>query len=313
MKKTCGLIFCVFISSLSNISFAGNVTSDILYDKAGQKITSSDSKAFIKFEERDEGNTSYFFDYFAGNPAIVHDNDSLDSYSLYSVVEKKQNGFEINCAYVDLKSGSNGVVSKDGRCGLTMKFPNGSSLTGEEGDIVVNDIVNENNKINTSYFTGDKTKYLPIMMFQNNERYVYKLYKNKDDLSNGVFNIVSCENDGSGCVSYDESTWVVVTNKPNPEVNFKILKKSDDGSTFKNSVPMDSDEANSSMPPFEISSTKAFMLPSTGKKLKSYLLKGDKITLLAMGDDNICAVRFINNKNKAIDGNVSCEDLGAFK
>lgn len=313
MRNLSIFVFFILISLLNNISFAVNLIPDIVYEKETQKIIAGDNNAILRFKERDEGNTSFFFDYFANKPSIVHDNNSLDSYSVYSTIEKKQNYFEINCIYIDLKSGSNGVYSKDGRCGLAMKFPNGASLTGMEGDVVANEIIEKNNKINTSYLINGKVKYLPIIIFQNNERYVYKLYKSKDDLLNGRFNIVSCKNNENNCEFYDKNTWVIVKDKISLGIEFKSIDNSNGRAVFKSSIPSDSGKNNSDTPPFEIRVAKAFLLTAEGKKSNSYLLKGDKITLLSIINDNICLIRYINKKNKIIDANVLCQDLDIFK
>lgn len=63
--------------------------------------------------------------------------------------------------------------------------------------------------------------------------------------------------------------------------------------------------------PFEVKSSRAYFQASTWEKMKSYLVKGDKITLLNLGEDR-CLIEYTNTKNKVIDGYISCQDLNIF-
>lgn len=306
------LIFNALIVS-SSIAFAtADISTKLSYSKSEQKIKSNDKNSFLYFKERDEGNASYFFEYFGVHPSIVHDNNSLDTYSTYLVMEKTQDGFGANCLYADLKSGSNGIMAKSGRCGLGLKFKNKTTLTGEEGDEFVNNIIDSNNKINTSYFINGKVKYLPIMIFKNKEKYVYQLYKDKYALENGQYEIISCKTDSITCDVYDNKTWVVVTNSPVPVVNFLVINNLDKHSFFDKAIPSAIAIKKTIDAPFEIKSLKAFLRSPTGAKLNSYLVKGDKITLLTMNDNNNCSIRYINKKNKILDSYICCSDLNLF-
>jgi len=312
MKIANFLFFNALIISSGIACATADLAPNLSYSKVEQKIKSNDKNSFIFFRERDEGNTSYFFDYFGGYPSIVHDNDSLDSYSTYLVIEKTQGGFEADCLYSDRKSGSNGLMAKDGRCGLGLKFKNKTTVTGEEGDTVIKNIINASNKINISYFLNGKVKYLPIMIFQNKEEYAYQLYKSKEDLENGQYKIISCKNDSSDCDVYDNNTWVVVTNSPDPVVNFSILNKSDKDSSFDKATPSSTMMKKSLNKPFEVKSLKANLQSPLGVKLKSYLVKGDKVTLLRVSDNIKCSIRYINQRNDILDGYISCADLNLF-
>jgi hypothetical protein len=312
MKIASFLIFNALVISSCFACAAADFSPKLSYSKRDQKITSNDKNSFLVFKERNEGNTSYFFDYFGGYPSIVHDNDSLDSYSTYLVIEEAQSGFRANCLYADFKSGSNGLMSKSGRCGLGLKFANKTEVTGKEGDAIISHIVNSNNKINTSYFISGEVKYLPIMVFQNKEKYVYQVYKNKDDLENGQYEIVSCKNDSSTCDVYDNNTWVVVGNSSSPEVHFEVLNKSNKELSLDKAIPSSSTVKTNLNTPFEIKSLKANLRSPNGVKLKSYLVKGDKVTLLAIDGNNQCSIKYINRGNKTLDGNVFCSDLNLF-
>ncbi|GAB83238.1 hypothetical protein EB105725_59_00050, partial [Shimwellia blattae DSM 4481 = NBRC 105725] len=97
MKKTSAFISGFFICSVS-VGFSSTETgSKLSYDKSLHQIKSDDGRSFLKFDERDEGNASYYFDYFGGKPSVVHDSNSLDSYSVFSVIERDDINFRINC------------------------------------------------------------------------------------------------------------------------------------------------------------------------------------------------------------------------
>lgn len=294
------------------MAFAVNDTgSKLSYDKNSQQIKSDDGRSFLKFEEQDEGNTSYYFDYFGGKPSVVYDSDSSDSYSVFSVIERDGINFKVNCIYADFKSGSNGIVSKEGLCGLDKKIDNKLSVSGGEGDDFINGIINHNNKMQTSYFMNDKVKYLPIILFQNENRYAYKLYESKSDLGNGNYKIISCENNGGACELYGSDTWVVIRNTPNPSIDFDVLKISNGKSTFEKANAKKVDLVTDGHSPFEVKFSRAYFLSSTGKKMKSYLVKGDKITVLNIGVNRFL-IEYTNAKNKIIDGYISCQDLNLF-
>ncbi|WP_338463797.1 hypothetical protein [Franconibacter daqui] len=311
MKKNSAFIVGFFFCSTS-VSFAANDTgSKLSYDKGLQQIKSDDGRSFLKFEERDEGNAAYYFDYFGGNSAVVHDSDSLDSYSVFSVIEPDNINFRINCIYADFKSGRNGIVSKEGLCGLDKKIDNESSVSGGEGDDFINGIINHNDKIQTSYFMSDKVKYLPIIIFQNEKRYAYKLYESKSDLENGNYKIISCENNSGTCELYGSDTWVVIQNVPTPSIDFNVLMSLNGQSTFEKANAKKVNLVVGGNSPFEVKSSKAYFQTSAGKKMKPYLVKGDKITLLNLGEDK-CLIEYTNAKNKVIDGYISCQDLNIF-
>lgn len=311
MKKTSAFI-AVFFICISSVAFAANDTSSKLsYDKNSQQIKSDDGQSFLKFEEKDEGNTSYYFDYFGGKPSVVHDSDSLDSYSVFSVIERDGINFKVNCIYADFKSGSNGVASKEGLCGIGKKVDNKSSVSGSEGDGVINNIIDRNSKLKTSYFINDKVKCLPIIIFQNERQYAYKLYESKSDLENGKYKIISCENGSGVCEQYENDTWVVVQNTSNPSVDFDVLRDLNGKSAFEKASATKVNLIAGGNSPFEVKSSKSYFQAATGKKMKSYLVKGDKITLLNLAEDR-CLIEYTNAKNKVVDGYISCQDLNIF-
>lgn len=280
-----------FTCSASVVFAVADTGSKIYYDKNSQQIKSDNDRSFLKFEEQDEGNTSYYFDYFGGKPSVVHDSNSLDSYSVFSVIERDNINFRINCIYAEFKSGKNGIVSKEGFCGLDKKIYNKSSISGGEGDDFINGIIDHNNKIQTSHFMSGKVKYLPIILFQNEKRYAYKLYESKSDLKNGNYKIIFCENNSDTCELYGSDTWVVIRNAPNPSIDFDFLSSLNGKPAFEKANATKVDLVVGGNSPFEVKSPKAYFQSSTGKKVKSYLVKGDKINLLNLGEDK-CLVEY---------------------
>lgn len=87
-------------------------------------------------------------------------------------------------------------MSKEGRCGLDLKGTEYLSFFGNESDAIVNGIIEKNNDVNTSCLIEGKVKYLPIMMFQKKDQYVYKLYEKSEGLKEGAYKIISCNNGG---------------------------------------------------------------------------------------------------------------------
>ena len=311
MKKTIAITSLLALIFSSFGCVAADEAPGLSYDKNSQTIKSSDGASSIKFEERDEGNSSYYFDYFGGLPSIVHDSDSLDSYSAYSIIGYGQHEPSIECIYVDFKSGNNGVMSKEGRCGLDLKGNESHSFSGDEGDTIVNNIIGKINDINTAYLIKGKVNYLPIMMFQNKEQFVYKLYETSESLNGGSYKIISCGNNNSGCNVYSNKAWVVINNTDGVSVKFEELKKINGHPVVDKAVP---DEVNTVMKnhlPFNVKSLKAYLHSSSGEKLKSYLVQGDKVTLLNINSGK-CSIRYINSKNKSLDGNIACSDLNLY-
>lgn len=90
MKKATAITSFLALIFASFGCVAADETPSLSYDKNAQVIKSSDGATSIKFEERDEGNSSYYFDYFGGLPSVVHDSDSLNSYSVYSIIDRWQ-------------------------------------------------------------------------------------------------------------------------------------------------------------------------------------------------------------------------------
>ncbi|MNE54493.1 hypothetical protein D3C80_1492740 [compost metagenome] len=104
---------------------------------------------------------------------------------------------------------------------------------------------------------------------------------------------------------------MIINDTDDVTVSFEELKKANGHSIVENAV---SGEVNADIKnylPFKVKSPKAYLRSSSGEKLKSYLIQGDKVTLLTI-DDSTCSIRYINSKNKSLDGNVACSDLNLY-
>ncbi|EOI3446256.1 hypothetical protein ACMSWW_004337 [Cronobacter turicensis] len=122
MNKRVFMLMLMFVlSGYSIISFADNSLS-YGYDKKNNVIYAlkDEKKETIKFNEDYLGNPSYTFAFFSGAPAIVADSRSLHDSTVYATLKYSNNKFVIDCLYSDIKSKKNGVVVKEGVCGLEM-------------------------------------------------------------------------------------------------------------------------------------------------------------------------------------------------
>lgn len=312
MKKFTQLILISSMLAIhSNCHAGGDKTYS--YDKEKKQITvvSAEGKATLSYNERNEGNSWYFFDFFGGSPAIVHQNNSLDSYTTYSILNYKNNNFFVNCMYAELKSNKNGVYYNEGRCGLNKIIDPGVDLTDIKFDEVVISRIDNNNELDTLDFINGKNKKLPIMLYRSHDHYIYQTYKTKHDFLDGKHIILSCKDKTGRCESYDEKTWVVILNKQPLEVAFKQLNKLNEEIFLNNATPIKIyDIKNQPSPPFEVTSDKAYFYDASFNKLKSYLIKKNKITLLYKNEtEKWCRIRYLNEKNQKMDGNMKCADL----
>lgn len=284
-------------------------SSDIFYNAETKKILIKNvsDENFLIFEEASRGNSEVFFDYFNGQAALVHDNNSLVSYSSYSTIIYDGDGFKFDCVYVELKNNENGINSKNGICGLNKHISNKTVLSGEENSDVVKIITQRFSDINTSYFVHGEIERLPILLFQNETSYAYELYSSKEDFLKDKYSIVTCENKSNICTVYNDEPWFILSKMTQ---NTFLLKKSQhtNGEHHLVSARGISDNYKSSFMPFKVKKEKAFFYDDNSKKTKAYLIDGDRITLLSHGGE-LCKIMFLNNKNNAVVGSVMCSDL----
>ncbi len=307
MKKYM-VMLVVILTSYSIIAFS---KEEIVYgyDKPKNEIYAfkGSQKGVLKFEEKYTGNPSYFFDFFSGAPAIIVDGRSLHDITVYATLNYVNNEFNINCLYYNIKSKRNGVLVKEGVCGL--------NISTQENyldyiDNKVNQVENAMDSPDTSLILNGRVKYLAIIVFNSKSKLLYKLYNNKKAMLNDDYSILSIANDG-GCKVFSNNPWVIY-NAQDAQQAEVMSEKIINGKIEINKAYPKKINGNECLlyPAVSVMTSKAFFYDLSLNVKKSYLIKDDKINLLSVGaDDKWCKVRYINNKNTAIDNNMLCSDL----
>lgn len=307
LKRLILIIFVFFLVHACNLN-AKITSSGLYYSEGGEKIKTKDGRYYLTFINKYESLASYYFDEFDNMPAIVHNSHSLDTYTTYSQIQKYNNDFLIDCVYVNFRNGKNGVVSNDGRCGLGIKIKNKSKLTGMEGVGITNKLIGRVDAFSTEYLFSVNPNVLAIIDYNSKEKYIYKLYDNKEKMFDGVYKIVSCGKENDYCEVYDENTWVVI-NEKNMSVKFKELSKAKP-LMLKEITEKKMVKKTDIAQPIRIIADKTYMYTYGGEKLNSYLIKGDLVTLLYFDKRaGFCYVRYINDDNNYVDRKVICKDL----
>lgn len=295
---------------LSVTIYSGTAHSNgIFYNEVTKKISARNDagESYLVFEETSHGNSEVFFDYFNGQAALVHDNNSLISYSSYSTIVKDGDGFKFDCVYLELKNNRNGINSREGVCGINKHIPNKSVLSGEENSEVIEHMIQRLSNVSTDYFIDGKTERLPILLFQSESSFVYKIYYNKNDFLEGKYSIVRCENKPHICTIYNGEPWFILYKGYKVPFLLKIGQRTNEGLHLMNTGGVSVNNKSSFMP-FTVKKERAFFYDNSLNKKKSYLIKGDKVTLLSYGEQ-LCKVAFLNNENNAVVGSVMCSDL----
>lgn len=306
----CKIILSCILVCYSVFCYAGNEHGITYgYDKLNSEIyaVSGDTRKTLKFKMDYTGNPSYSFDFFSNAPAIVTDGRSLHDFTIYTTLNYNKRNFHIDCLYYEIKSKQNGILVKEGLCGLNKDMPaNYDDYIGKEVDNIDESI----DALDTSLLLNGKIKYLTVVINHNSNGLIYKLYESKNDLINDEFSILFMKNSG-GCEVYTGNPWVITNiNKP-----LQIEVKSEDVKNGQisliNTLPSHPDVNKCLLfPGFGVKENKAFFYDSSFNVKKSYLIKNDKINLRSISDDGKwCAVNYINNKNKTISGNMLCSDL----
>ena len=312
MKKVYAAISIIIVGFASLFCHAGD-NGAITYSKEKRVIIykSPTESASVPFRETESaGNSVYSFTHFGGFPAVAHDSNSLDSYTAYATLEYKEKKLYIGCVYVDFKSNQNGLSSKQGYCGLNTVLPDGVDSNESVIDNITEGLINNSDAIDTSILIKNKVMNLPVLLYRDKLRYIFRLY-NKDDLINGTNKLVSCSVSSSRCDVYDSNTWVIQTSSLEGVVDFKKIEHERNKKTLVAAKPQTTvDIKLLQWKPLSVTSDKAYFYNSKRSKLKSYLIKYDKINLLSVSDDgNWCQIRYISDKNKAIDAGMLCSDL----
>lgn len=304
LQVTASIFFLVSSSSLSGQS--GSYKFD--QNKMKLQYEFNGEISSIKFSEKGEGNSSYFYDLFNGRPSLVHDNQSLSSYSLYSTITFSDYSFINDCVYVKFKSGVNGIIGNRAMCGLDKKIKKDSSEIESSNDALVEKMIQNSNDIAPQYLLEGVTHYLPIIIYRSNNVYVYQLFKSKQDLLNGESSIVSCDTAEKICQEYSGNTWVVTNVKGG--VTFQNSSGNNGVTTLQIAKPSATFIESDKHQPFKITTDKAYIYDSEFKANSSYLIKDDMINVLSVdGDRKWCGISYINKKGIAINGYLPCEDI----
>jgi len=279
------------------------------YDKSSREIyaENNDKKEELKFEEDYTGNPSYSFDFFSGAPSIIADGRSLHDTTTYATLKYNGEQFIIDCLYLDIKSKMNGVLVKEGFCGLNIPTPEKYSY---HIDNKVDEIERDMDLIDTNLILSGRMNYLPIVIYNSKDGLLYKVYDNKQSLLADDYSILSIAKNGE-CKVFPHSPWVIYNYQYPNQVSIMAEKITDGRIELYTSLPQKMNvnqcllySAISIKPP------RAYFYDSSYKVKKSYLIENDKVNLLLVSKDNKwCKVRYINNKNKPIDGNMLCSDL----
>lgn len=278
------------------------------YNKLKNEIyaKSENELGVLKFQEDYTGNPAYSFGYFTDYPAIIVDGRALHDSTVYATLKYSKGSFQFSCLYFSIKSKRNGISTKEGACELNMSLSE-NYLSDIENR--TSDLENKIDAIDTSLLLNGNVPYLPIILHNDKEKLIYKVY-NKELMLNDKYFILSLKNNGS-CEVYDERSWVIYSkgNKKGIKlmseeiINGKIELKA------ANPISIDNEECFSH-PVFNVKSRKAFFYDSLFNAKKSYLVKGDNFNLLSMSNDGKwCNINYINNKNKITNGNLLCSDL----
>lgn len=297
------IFFFVFNSS------AGAVVK-YTYDKNSGNIKAEEagSAHVINFNAINQSNFNGWVEFIGEKPAIVYDNNSVMNYSTYVMLGFNKDGFFIDCIYLDVRSGYNGVLSKEGVCGLSKPISGDFSKYEEYVYSIVNTHLDKVNLIDTTPYRESWVNNLSIILMRSKEHYVYKFYTSKEDLLNGNYIIRECfENDK--CRDYKNQPWIILDSQNVEKVTLlqdKIINDRLNLVSATSSVA----EKNSNFTPFTISAERAFFYSDDYQKRKAYLIKNDKVNLVSMTEDKKwCRVQYINASNKSIEGNISCEEL----
>jgi len=306
------IIISSILLMVFQFSYAANSPVSYGYDKDHKQIYAkigSDKKT-LYFEENYTGNPIVMFSFFNGNPSIVLSGRSVNDYTAYATLNYINDTFSIDCIYIDMKSKENGISSKNGICGL------GKKITDEYQDVIegfVEDKGNRINNIDTSYVINGGTKKLPILIFRNNDNFLYQLYKNKNDFLNDKYSILSISNKTT-CQSYEGTVWVVenFSNKVLPRVLNEITKNGvvflEDAIT--NSHRPSEEGSCQKFQMFSVKSEKSFFYNENNEIKKPYLVHGDFVNLLNMSEgEKWCDISYLNKANKKVNGRVLCATL----
>lgn len=283
------------------------------YDNINSEIyaKTDNYRKSIKFKEDDTGNHAYMFDFFSGNPAIIAVSQSLHDSTTYATLSIINDKFYIDCLYYDVKSKQNGLLVKEGVCGLKKNSPEKYS---DYIDEKINNVELEMDAIDTTSILNGKANYLPIVIYRSKEKTLYKVYYNKQSFLDDHYSVLSTNYNGE-CKVYGNKPWVIYNSHNPMQADIKSEKIISGKIKLFNATP-DISKSNECLlyPTISINSEKAFFYDDNLNIKKTHLIHGDKINLLSTSTDGKwCDIRYFNEKNKTLDGHVLCADLNLEK
>ncbi len=279
------------------------------YDKSNNEIyaQSDNKKGALKFEEDYTGNPSYSFGFFSGTPAIIADGRSLHDSTIYATLNYSKNEFNIDCLYYNIKSKQNGVLIKEGVCGLNIPSPEKYS---DYIDQKVNEIEENMDSVDTGLILNGKMSYLPIIIYKSKDKLLYKLYDSKQAMLDDKYSILTVTSNDD-CEVFNNNPWVIY-NYQDPQQAEIMSERIINGEIELAKATPKTSKINECLlhPAISIKQPKAFFYDSSFNVKKSYLIKDDKINLLSVSaDGKWCNIRYINDRNRSIDNNMLCSDL----
>jgi hypothetical protein len=296
------LVSFIGVASDNKVIYGYDKQSHQIYARIGEQTES------IPFYENYNDNPSIQFGYFNAKPAIIISGESLHDYSVYATFNYHNQGFYIDCIYSDMKSKQNGISSKEGICGLNFSLLKDYKIFVES---IIESTFKNIDMVNTSYFLSGKTDYLPILLFRNNNYYVYKLYTSKENMLDDKYHILSID-DKNQCLSYRNKTWTIYE-QSNDNIIFLESEKNDGKNIYLDKLPLNDNYHNDdclSFPIFRVKENKSFFYDEENNQKKSYLIKNDKFTLLSLSENRKwCEVQYLNINNKKLYGKLLCSTL----
>ena len=296
------IMFSFTFSTYGNgIIYGYDDVNNEIYAKIGGDIKK------MKFETNYTNNPSYSFDFFSDVPAIVTDGRSLHDFTSYATLIYRNEKFYIDCFYYNIKSKQNGILAKEGKCGLNYPAPQNYA---EYIEMEITSIETNMDSLDTSLVINGKMKYLPVIIRHDADGLFYKLYDTKQSFLNDNYAILHMKKNGD-CDVYNDSPWVVGNNTTSSQFDI-MTEKYKDGKIILTKASPKSSDINMCLlyPAISVKSEKSFFYDESFKMKKSYLIKGDKINLHSISSNGKwCRVDYINSKNKIINGNVPCVDL----
>ncbi|MEN4981332.1 hypothetical protein ABEI05_24895 [Erwinia billingiae] len=280
----------------------------VKFDEINKKIYAviDGNKIMLPFQSDGQGNPSSALGMFNSTPSLEISARSLHDYTVYATVFYSAGLFKIGCMFYDLKSKVNGLEIKYGECGLNAPISEGvigyveSKVEGRFSKL---------DSIDTSSLLTGRIDYLPTILDRKKDVYIYKIYKNKEDLINGKYFLVTFRSYGM-CTLHNNNTWIVL-NKGSTTL-FKEINKG--GNLLLEGEGEFNGDSNTKLCdeylPFRVASDKSYFYDEKLSQKNLYIVKGDYINLQRVDElGKWCKVSYFNEKGKLIVGNLLCSTL----